>query len=228
MQLSELRTDTRFITNAQSGDFSDADLDRSLNRHYDLFTTFIWRNQGEWRFSDSNHDKFDIAQTDLVADQQDYLLPTDAKRIHRVEVKNAGGDFYRLKRLHEKDVGISLEEFGGKAGSPFRFSLRGRSLILYPKPSAESVTLTEGLQLYVSRSVTPLEDDADEPGFDREFHRILSLGAALDWCISAENFRKKQELEQEIDKLMASAREFYANRDDTTPNRIRPKKEHYE
>ena len=227
MNLEALKLDVRFLTNATSDDFSEVDLLRSLNRHYDLFTTFIWNNQGEWRFDDSNHDTFAVADTDLVVNQRDYFLPTDARQLHRVEVKNKGGDYIKLKRLHEADMGLSLSEFAKETGTPLRFAVRGRSLILYPAPSTDGVELAQGLRIYVSRSVTEMENNTDEPGFDREFHRVLSLGASVDWCISSENFRKKQELEQEMNKLMESARQHFANRDKTNPNRIRPKKENY-
>jgi hypothetical protein len=110
---------------------------------------------------------------------------------------------------------------------PSRFTIRGRSLVLYPAPSASETTADKGIWLYVSRSVSPLENNTDEPGFDREFHGILAIGGAMDWCISAENFKKKAELEKEQQKIMEQAREFYSNRDDTLPNRIRPKRENY-
>lgn len=228
MDLSSLRTDIRFITNTTSDDFSDTDIDRSINRYYDQFVTFIWKNQAYWRFSDSNYDKFDVSITSLVPGQPDYKLPTDARQIFRVEVKNSGGDLQLLRRLHEPDVGISLDEYGGEDGTPHSFALRGRSIILYPAPASDSVTTTEGLNVYVSRSVTELSATDDEPGFDREFHRVLSYGASIDWCISSENFKKKRELEKELQKIMESAREYYANRDQTIPPRFRVKKESYE
>lgn len=224
MNLEELRKDTHFITNATVAEYSNEDLDRSINKHYDLFTTFIWHNQAEWQFDDSNHNTLAVARTALVADQKDYLLPTDAREVRRIEVKDAKGNYYKLSKLHEADVHQSLTEFYKTSGSPLRFALRGRSIILYPPPATE---IAEGLQIYVSRSVTHLSDNNDEPGFDKEFHRILSINASIDWCISSENFRKKQELEQEAQKIMQSAREFYANRDKTTPKRMRPKREHY-
>lgn len=228
MNLGDLKTDARFLTNAQSDDFSDADLERAINRHYDLFVTFIWNNQAYWRFDDSNHDDFAVACTDLVVNQKDYLLPTNARELHRVEVKNAGGDYQLAHRVHEPDIGISLEEYHDDPGTPFRFAVRGRSLILYPAPSSDGVTTTEGLLIHVSRSVEELTQDTDEPGFDREYHRILSIGASIDWCISTENFNKKKELTQEQQTLFESARQFYAQRDNTVPNRLRPKREHYE
>lgn len=227
MELSELRTDTRFLTSTSSDDFTDADLDRALNRHYDQFVTFIWKNQAYWRFDDSNKNTFAIAKTDLVDGQRDYLLPTDAREIHRVEIKDAGGEFRRLHRLYDEDLGIALSDYDDEKGTPFRFSLQGRSLLLYPPARTEDVTETEGLHIYVSRSVTLLSSSSDEPGFDREFHRVLSYGAAIDWCIAAENLTKKRELDKELQKIMESARQFYAQRDQSIPQRIRPKTENY-
>lgn len=227
MQLSELRKDCRFLVNTSTSEYGDDDLDRAINKHYDQFVTFIWRNQAEWQFDDSNNDTLAVARTSLIADQRDYLLPTDAREVRRIEVRDANGNFRKVDLVHEADVHQSLDEYYKESGLPLQFALRGRSVILYPPPSEEATTLVQGLQIYVSRSVTHLSADGDEPGFDKEFHRVLSLKAAADWCISSENFNKKEYLEREAEKIMESAREFYANRDKTTPHRMRPKTEHY-
>ena len=227
MNLQEIKKDIRFITSTSDTDFSDDDLVRSINRRYDEFVTFIWQNQGHWKFGDSSYSTLDKAATSLTDNQQDYVIPTDAREIHRVEIKHSNGKYYKLRNVYEDDVEQSLDEYYGKPGAPLGFAFRGRSLILYPAPSKSSVTLAGGLVLYVSRSVSPLEDDEDEPAIDREFHRVLTLGAASDWCMINESIRKKREIDAEIERIKEKARWFYGNRNQSAKARLRPKRENY-
>lgn len=225
---SELKTEARFLTNTKTTDYSDLDLERAMNKYYDKVVTFIWRNQAQWRFDDSSKDTFAIAKRNLQNKQQDYLIPTDAREIHRVEVRDKGGEYRRLRRVHEEDVEWSLQEYFDEPGMPSSFSLRGRSVILYPPPLESQVTKSEGLLAYVSRSVTPLSNSSDEPAFAREFHGILPIGAALDWSIVSENTNKRNALKKDYNEYLEAIRAYYAQRDKTTPDRIRPKRESYE
>lgn len=226
--LSELKTEARFLTNTKSTDYSDTDLERAINKYYDKVVTFIWRNQAEWRFDDSNKDTFAIAKKPLVDKQQNYLLPSDARKVHRVEVKNSNEEYEELERVNEEDIGNSLQEYSDEPGMPNSFSLRGRSIILYPPPLESQVTKSEGLLLYVSRSVTALSASDDVPGFDREFHSILPIGASTDWAVSSENTKKYNTLKKEYNVYLEAIRSFYAQRDQSQPTRFRPRTENYE
>lgn len=229
MKLSELRLDTRFLTSTTTDDYSNTDLDRNLNRHYDSFTSFVWENQDTWQFDDSQKGTQPVARTNLEAGRDEYAIPTDARAVQRVEVKNSAGNYIKLSRLRETKVRTSMDlKQGDTSSMPREFVLKGRSIILYPAPSATETTLIAGLQIYVSRSVTLLSDADDEPGFDREFHRILSIGAAMDWAIANQVSDKRNSLEREIEKLLIRARTFYGSRDATTATTLTPKLENYD
>jgi len=223
MQLSDIKLDTRFLTNAPSTEYEDDDLVRNTNSHYDNVVTYIWRNQSGWEFDDSNNVTLPEATTDLISGTNNYPLPTDARILRQVHVKNKEGNFVRLRRIQSLDAPATAST----DGFPREFEVRGRSVILRPAPDSGSVTTTAGLKVLVSRSVTPLENDTDEPGFDREFHRLLSIGAAMDWCIASDIPKKKQELERQWQDLMAKLIEFYANRDKTISYKLRPKLQDY-
>lgn len=223
MQLSDIKLDTRFLTNAPSTEYEDDDLVRNANSHYDNVVTYIWRNQSGWEFDDSNNVTLPEATTDLKGGTNNYPLPTDARILRQVHVKNKEGNFVRLRRVQLFDASATASA----DGFPREFEVRGRSIILSPAPDSGSVTATKGLKIFVSRSVTPLENDTDEPGFDREFHRLLSIGAAIDWCIASDIPKKKQELERQWQELMAKLIEFYANRDKTISYKLRPKLQDY-
>jgi hypothetical protein len=68
---------------------------------------------------------------------------------------------------------------------PKYYDLVGESIMLYPAPAAANVTTTAGLKLSFSRTIDEfaVTDTSTQPGFESNFHRALSIGAALDWAI---------------------------------------------
>ena len=71
--------------------------------------------------------------------------------------------------------------------------------------------------------------DTKEPGFADNFHRILSLGAALDYTIgfNPDDTGRINNLRGEISSLKEDIQEFYAHRHRDFKTRIRPKQENY-
>jgi hypothetical protein len=215
MQLSELRTDTLFLANTVSAQYSTTNIDRNLNVHYDIAVLNIWNAVSDWQF-DEGKDVLPIAYTNLVKDQDNYQLPTEAREIERVEVKNTNGDYIRLLAI---DHNAEPTVITTCTGTPQRYDIVGRSLMLYPIPDYNA---DSGLLIKMSKSVTQLENTTDEPRIEREFHRLLSLGAAMDWCIAKGNPTKKRELEREIMKLKTKMKSFYSQRNKDYTAKIKP------
>jgi len=71
--------------------------------------------------------------------------------------------------------------------------------------------------------------DTKEPGFADNFHRILSLGAALDYTMgfNPSDTGRLNNLRGEIASLKEELEEFYAHRHRDFKARIRPRKENY-
>jgi len=227
MTLNDLKNDVYFLTNSSSATYLDDDLLRNLNRHYDDVVTLIWDSVGDWSFDDSNKPNLPIAVCNLVDGQQQYSLPTDARKIERVEVEDDEGNWVLLKPIDKSQITVALDEYMSTAGLPVKYNLIGENIFLYPAPSSSDVTLTKGLKIYVSRSVTPLSASGDEPGFSSEFHRILSLGAAQDFCIANELASKEADLRREKERLMVQLKTFYAQRHRNVGNRMMPHREFY-
>jgi len=184
-----LRNFTRMLTNTNTTTYSSADLDASLNTYYDLFVTEIINSMDEWDF------QADYATTNLVASQQEYILPTDILKIKKVEITYDGTTWYTVnpKDINERtgtnDTTTIGEEFD--EGDPF-FDLMDNSLFLYPIPT---IAVTSGLKVYYEKLPTQLSNVTDEPGFARPFHKGLSYGAAKDF------FEKYLEKEGNANKL---------------------------
>jgi len=227
MTLDELKKDVYFLTNSSSATYLDDDLLRNINRHYDDVVTLIWDSVGDWSFDDSNANTLPIATCNLVDGQQQYSLPTTARKIERVEVKNKDGKWVLLKPIDKSQIKVALDEYKKTPGLPQEYNLIGENIFLYPPPDANQVTLDNGLKVYVSRSVTPLSAPEDVPGFASEFHRILSLGAAQDFCIANQLSSKEADLRREKERLMIQLKAFYAQRHRAMGNRMFPHREYY-
>ena len=160
------------------------DFIRNANNSYRKVNSWIWRNTGEWEFDDSNYENLPIATRDLVDNQSDYALPTDVEKIDRCEIKLISGDWMKLSIFDKGQTDISLSEFSGTKGVPEYYDLVGNSLILYPSPDLTKVTEDEGIQLYFSRDIDAFleTDTTKEPGFVSNFHELISIDAAIDWC----------------------------------------------
>jgi len=185
-----------------------------INAWYRKADTWLWEAVGTWEFDDSNRTDLPIATTDLVADQRDYELPSTARKIDRIEVKDSDGDWSPVYPMDKSEIPTTaMEEFEETNGLPEYYDMVGRSILLYPKPSADDVTLTDGLKLYCSRDIVAFSSSATtrEPGFDNHFHRICSLGAAYDYAAS-KGLRKTPILKKELEELKQELQTFYGTR----------------
>jgi len=203
---------------------------RLINSWYRRVNSIIWEVTGDWEYDDSNWTDLPIATTDLVDEQQDYEIPSTAQKVDRVEVKDSEGNYQLITPIDKSQIKTSaMTEFEETSGMPIYYDLLGRSLFLYPKPDAASVTLTAGLKIYVSRDVDAFlyTDTTKEPGFVSNFHRILSLGASYDYAFSYEMGTKANFLKGQINELREELRDFYGARHRAMPVRISPKRRNY-
>jgi hypothetical protein len=212
MNISAIKADARYLAGATSATYVDIDLTRNINISYQDVARKIWESQNGWQFDDSNSTTLPIATTSLVNNQQDYELPSTAQRLERVQIMDTGGDWHLLKQIDIHDIDTATEEFLQGAGMPAYYDLVGRSIMLYPIPTSDNVTLTNGLQIHVNRDVTEFSVSATTtvPGFATPFHRILSYAAAIDFT--------KEEKDRNFfilmkDRLEKGLTRFYSKRD---------------
>lgn len=204
---------------------------RLINDRYSLISNKIWKASGDWQFDDRNQTTLPTATTTLVADQQDYELPSSAQKLERVEIMDNNGNYYPLVPIDEANVPtIGMSEFYETAGAPLYYDIKGRSIILYPKPGTGYVTLAAGLKIYVARDIVLFNSTAttQEPGFAVNFHRLLPLGACIDYAVgkSMDGIAKNciylyQETEKDLEQFYSRR---HKNPDKVT---INPKRENY-
>lgn len=190
---------------------------RLLNVRYRMADTEIWKAVGDWDFDDSNQITLPIATTTLVVSQHDYPIPTTARIIERVEIKDANGNWSLVGQIDKSQFKYeSMTEFEETDGLPQYYDMVGNSLYLYPAPSSLAAT-TSALKLYASRDVIGFSTTlnatttAVEPGFNNHFHRYISAGASYDWCLS-KGLQKAPFLKQQVDEISRDIEEFYGSR----------------
>jgi len=200
-----------------------------INAWYRRVNIWIWENSGAWQYDDSNQTDLPIATTTLVANQQDYEMDSEAQAVEGVSVMNAAGDYIKLTQIDKSETSLDMSELYEEAGMPTYYDLVGRSIFLYPKPAAADVTTALGLKLYFSRDIDEFTyaDTTESPGFMNAFHKILSLGASMDYARSYDDTAKVSQFSQEILNIKEDLTQTYGQRDKDFKSQIKPRKENY-
>jgi len=207
--------DIDFILNLDTATtFSTANKTRCINSWYDRAIGLIFMADNRWEFDDDNATDLPIATTALVADQQDYAISgATFLKVLGVSVKTEAGDWVALNKISMQDKkGTDMAEYRETAGDPKEYDTFGQSIFLYPKPDYSA---SASLKVYYQRNVSHFAagDTTKVPGFAAPFHRLLSFGAAKDYCIANNLFSKISFLDKEIEKLEQGLLEFYSSRD---------------
>ncbi len=210
------------------------DMVTSANRWVHQIATWIWQASGTWEFDDKNQTDLPIATTTLVAGQQDYSLPTDALKILRVEVLDSNGDYQKLDQIDQTEIRTSLTEYEETDGMPHSYDIIGNSLFLYPAPAAASVTTAAGLKIVFAREAKEFSvpasyttADTTQPGFDEDWHEIVCLGIAYDWCSVNGPEDRADRYFQQIQAKRADLREHYGSKNKDKKVAIRPLRQNY-
>lgn len=219
--------DITFLTGANTTDYATSDRTRNINAWYYKVVLWIWKSCAGWEFDDSNLTTQPIATTTIVDGQRDYSVPTNALKIIAVDVKNSDGNYVRMKYLDEKRIKSSLQD--EDASFPSHYYILGNQVILYPKPDSSLVTTSAGLRLWLGRQVDAFTaaDTTQEPGFDIQFHRILSLGASYDWAIKKDKANAAA-IRAEIEQLKDELFDWYGEKLTEQRTIIMPPRRNYE
>lgn len=213
---------------ASFSSYSLHDITRNSNIHYQDAVSKIWQAADGWQYDDSNKTDLPIGTTNLTNNQQDYTLPTDAQRISRIEVMDSNGDYQKVEQKDIHDVNVAMSEYYDEPGMPLYYDLIGRSVMLYPIPvsGAGGATLTSGMRVYFDRTPDEFETNGTtasttSPGFADPFHRLISLGNAIDYEQDKSRHDRLVAMRTAIEKGLT---EFYSKRNVERPAQIRPKK----
>lgn len=227
------------LTQTDNTSYPNADKTRQVNMWYRLVMGWIWKAQGDWIFDDSNFTDLPYFRTNCQNGQDDYTLPANYGVVERIEYKDANGIWKKLiPKTKSEILAMGIEEFQKTDGIPVYVELFANSYRLYP---AANRTSTDGdsIRVYCTRDASltgtttgtngpfTASDTTKEPGFNRNWHHVLALGPAKDFCLregKRDVLARADRLQIEIDKIQVAIEQYYGNRGNLAQERIRPRK----
>lgn len=214
------------LENTDTTTYPVDDFIRSINNWYRRVNQWVWNVTGEWEFDDSNYTTLPSAKADLVDGQTDYLLPSYAQKIDRVQIKDINCNWIKVNPIDKSQIGSAVEEFYKTKGKPLYYDMVGRSFNLYPAASSTECitgTGTKGLEIFFSREINEFAstDTTASPGFNEDFQEILICGAIIDFPGVEE--KKKAEMINRIKEIKGEAESFYGSNQREEKPHIKPK-----
>lgn len=201
MQFSDTSTkqgllqDCEFLCNlGDAGITGDANLKahftRLINIHYAQALARVQVQSGKDGAEDTNYADQQFSLFDIVSGTNDYQFLTDANGntitdITGVLIKTStSDDFVQLDRLSlsDKNALLIMSPNSSNTGTPTGFIEKNNSVFLNKKPNY-SAPLGGKLFYRLVPSYFVAGDSTKKPGFVEGYHRILSLGASLDWLV---------------------------------------------
>ena len=224
MNVTNLKLDTHALAGTTSGSYPDADLVRNLNVHYLDVARTIWEADGTWSYGANGEDN--TYYRTIANASASYVIPTAAIRVKQVEIQDANSNWQKLIPIDYDELSISPEEYLTGTGTPLRYHLEGNQIRLFPAPGTGYVTMSSGMAVRLEPNVTEFTVTATttEPAFPSNFHRILSLGAAID---VVENNQDRNFLLNQKERLMTGLVRFYAKRWNEGRSQMRPKSKRF-
>jgi hypothetical protein len=197
--------------------FKIADRTRCVNERNRMVWQMIFESYGGWKFMD---DAVSDASTGVpYADQTItsgtglYALPTGALVVNGVFAKlTSDGSWTKLTPLTEEE----FMQMGGDGhfssnGTTLYYMLQGDVIRLLPTPN---FTTASGLRVFFDQDISAFAttDTTKVPGFASIFHRMLSIGAALDYALSHGMTDKVNYLSALWNDYEKRLRDFYSKR----------------
>lgn len=212
---------------ASSTDFPfDPDFVQSANIALDKLIALIMRNDNTWEWDDGNQADLPIATADLASGQDNYSIAVTHLKILRVRVKDQNGNWKTLNPIQRREL---TDTQLAASGLPEGYDKLGGSIFLVPKPDYAS---TGGLELQFQRGASYFADDSTtkEPGFAAEFHELVALMPALDFCDINGKDKQAARIRERIGRepigsdegsgLLGAMAAFYRSRDYDRPQSL--------
>lgn len=206
--------DITFLLGVDINAYPIQDRTRNINSRYSMVWSMIFESYGGWQFIDDNtsDDTTGVSYTDtnLVSGTGLYALPSSALTVNGVEVL-INSTWKRLKATtSEQLMDAGGDSIFGTNSTPAYYMIQGDVIRLLPIPNTST---TSGLRVYFDQDVSTFvyTDTTKDPGFASPFHRMLSVGAALDYAI-ARGINKRADLQNLWNDYEIRLRKFYSKR----------------
>lgn len=180
----------------------------------------IFMSTGCWEYDDSNQSDLPQAITNLLDTQSRYALPTGALTVKRVEAKDSGDNWYKLKPLIRNDIGEAIEEFNENDGLPRYYRLIGDTIEIFP---ASNYNKTGGLKVYFDRGSVEFAstDTTKETGIAGEYEDLIPLYASLQWLsINLAGDQRTAQIKEMFYTKLEELKQYYNRRFPAKKKRI--------
>lgn len=208
--------------------YSIQDRIRNINLRASMVWSSIFESYGGWLFMDDNTSDnssgLPYADQAISANQGLYQLPSTALTVIGVEIKYVNGTTWIPMRplTHEQFLDAGGDAAFPTSSTPWAYMAQGDILRLLP---AANYTQSASLRVFFDAEMQLflITDTSKTPGFASPFHRMLSVGAALDYAESHGMTSEITTLSNKWNDLDKRLRNFYSNRFKAMlPHRITP------
>ena len=234
MDIVALRTDARYQVSPQltSADYADTDVDRNLNRWYRLAMAWAIKSQGDFEING------DILTQDLQVGVTDYYFPSNLISIYKAEIMyTTGGKFVPLTPISvQRNTGFVEGNSSRTFDDPTNPTMEFFGDIMQVKP-APTANVVNGLMIWAQTDFVDLDAATNNiPDLLECVQRVLSYGAAQDFCLANDMYTKATELKRfiygdtrlpEDGGLKAVIEDMYSMKDDTRRDRVQAKRRSY-
>ena len=138
------------------------------------------------------------AETTLVIGQREYELPTDFKRLDRLEIILSGSTFGTQNVQRVAKITPNQQDQFARTGTPLGYYFKGTQLVLVPCPD-----IAKTLRMEYTKKLSDMVNDSDVSEVPTEYHELLPVLAQIKGLIRdarniAEAEKKRDELIQFI------------------------------
>ena len=182
-------------------DYSLVDRTRNVNIAWDEAVAELYKADPNHQWDDTTNADFPIATTNLTAALDHYTMLDSSLVVHRVRVKDAQGNWITLVPKLRRE--LSDTELNA-TGTPDKYFKLGEAIFPLPVPD---YGVTAGMELTFQRGGNHFTTTSTttSPGFNSQFHQILSISAALRYALAngmSEKVKVLQEMKEDTRKKM--------------------------
>ena len=212
MTLELLQNKARLLLGGISAtEYTAVNLNIAINSYYDDFIiTAILANK-DWEVNG------EVATTNIVANQREYILPSDLLTLKRIEVNLNGSEnqWTNVRIIDLRSIPQALtnqEDSSDIIDSAYEVRIYDESIFFNWLPEN---SVTNGLKVYYSKEATAMTEGnkaTDTPNLPNTLHIGLAYGAALDYSIETEQNRRISNFKALLEEKMNECTTYYKQR----------------
>ena len=221
MTITDIEAEARSLCGADTTSYPAATMLRRVNAALEELVAMIINADGTWQFDDTNHTDAPRGKGTLVEGQEHYTFNDDYLQIEEVAILDTNNVYGKIIPIDPSELGgvsadvyFGIDSSGNPAtGFPTHYDIKGDSIRLYPAPTADSVTLANGIRVSFKRTIDlfTVADTTQQPGLPSTHHSILAYMASVPYCMKFHQDRLAL-YEKKVDDMKKTLLKHYAHR----------------